>query len=193
MLPAPKSPQALVPPRVAGRCGPRGGRLRPPRFILHHFRPGVSPRCRLRIPRFRASTKARSLRRSSSPNHDHCIGSWFSLSVLSASFKTASGHFSHRSLAPPLPTATAALGCGLGCAGVPPQRPCVALLAGGGVRAAQPQKGAHGAAWAAARGAVPPRCCLSFLCIKYSFLICFVLSYRSVTGGGVSASRESSS
>ena len=145
MIPAPQSPQALVPPRVAGRCGPRGGRLRPPRFILHHFRPGVSPRCRLRIPRFRASTKARSLRRSSSPNHDHCIGSWFSLSVLSASFKTASGHFSHRSLAPPLPTATAALGCGLGCAGVPPQRPCVALLAGGGVRGRPaPERGTRG-------------------------------------------------
>ena len=39
MTPAGKTPQTAVPPRVAGRCDPAGGRLRPPAFILHYFRP----------------------------------------------------------------------------------------------------------------------------------------------------------
>ncbi len=66
--------QSLVPPRIAGRCGPRGGRLRPPRFILHHFQPGVSRRRGLRIPRFRAGTKAHSPCHSPSPTRNRCAG-----------------------------------------------------------------------------------------------------------------------
>ena len=36
-------PQSLVPPRVAGRCGPAGGRLRSPAFILRQNQPPGSP------------------------------------------------------------------------------------------------------------------------------------------------------
>lgn len=43
MTPAGNSPQTTVPSRVAGRCDPAGGRLRPPAFILHDFRPLGSP------------------------------------------------------------------------------------------------------------------------------------------------------
>lgn len=39
MTPTLQISQTAVPPRVAGRCDPAGGRLRPPAFILHYFRP----------------------------------------------------------------------------------------------------------------------------------------------------------
>ena len=75
MIPAPQSPQALVPPRIAGRCGPRGGRLRPPRFILHHFRPGVSPRrSKVRFVQNGLRPFLTPLSCSSSPNRNRCAG-----------------------------------------------------------------------------------------------------------------------
>lgn len=160
IIPASEIQQSLVPPRIAGRCGPRGGRLRPPRFIPHGFRPGVSRRRGLRIPRFRASTKARSLRRSSFPTRNRCAGL-----RLGDARELPYGALTPRSR----PVWRGTYG--------PPR----------------PGKGAHGAARAAARGAVPPRCCLSFLCIKYSFVIPLVSSYRSVTRGGVSGPRGSNS
>ena len=43
VTPAGEIPQTRFPPRVAGRCDPAGGRLRPPAFILHDFRPLGSP------------------------------------------------------------------------------------------------------------------------------------------------------
>ena len=63
-------------PRPALRGGvPRAkGRLRPPRFILHFFRPPGSRRHKLRIIRLAASGKAHSLRCSASPNRNRCAG-----------------------------------------------------------------------------------------------------------------------
>ena len=40
MIPAPQSPQALVPPRVAGRCDPRGGALTTPSLYPAPFSTG---------------------------------------------------------------------------------------------------------------------------------------------------------